>query len=88
METDIIKVSAQSNAHLAAGALANRIRELGEAEMQVIGAGALNQGIKSIIIARGYLGPEGIDITCEPSFIEVTINGESRTAIRLIIRKK
>ncbi len=88
METEVIKVSAQSNAHMVAGALAGRMRESGMAEMQVIGAGALNQGIKAIIIARGYLATEGIELTCEPSFAEVTINGAERTAIRLIVLKK
>ncbi len=87
-EADVIKVSAHSSVNAVAGAIANVIRETGKAELQVIGAGALNQGIKAIIIARGYVAPSGIDLICMPAFTDVSINGEERTAIRLVIESK
>lgn len=88
MDYPVIKVSANSNVNAVAGAIANMIRESGKAEVQVVGAGALNQGMKALIIARGYVAPSGIDLICIPAFSEVTINGEQRTAIRLMIESK
>lgn len=88
MEAEIIKVSAHSSVNAVAGAIANTIREKGKAEVQVVGAGALNQGMKALIIARGYVAPSGIDLICVPAFIEILINGEPRTAIRLMIEAK
>jgi len=85
---EILKVSAKSNPNSVAGALAGVLRERGGAEIQAIGAGALNQGMKAIIIARGYVAPSGIDLICVPAFAEITINGEQRTAIRLMIESK
>ena len=64
------------------------IREQGEVEVQAVGAGAANQAIKSVAIARGYLAPIGIDLICTPSFASVEINGEARTAIRLIVEPR
>ena len=86
MET--LKVSSKSNPNSVAGALANVFREKGSVEIQAIGAGALNQAIKAIAIARGYLAPVGINLVCYPAFANVTIDGEVRTAIRLICEKK
>lgn len=88
MEIDIIKVSAHSSVNAVAGAIANVIREKGQAEIQVVGAGALNQGIKAVIIARGYVAPAGMDLVCTPAFTEIAINGDKRTAIRLIVESK
>ena len=88
MDYPVIKVSANSSVNAVAGAIANVIREHGKAEVQVVGAGALNQGMKALIIARGYVAPSGIDLICIPAFSEVTINGEQRTAIRLMIESK
>lgn len=88
METQVIKVSAHSSVNAVAGAVANVIREQGKAEVQVVGAGALNQGMKAIIIARGYVAPSGIDLICVPAFTEIMINGEQRTAIRLMLESK
>ena len=88
MDYPVIKVSANSNVNAVAGAIANVIRESGKAEVQVVGAGALNQGIKAVIIARGYVAPSGIDLICIPAFAEIAINGEQRTAIRLMIESK
>lgn len=85
---DVIKVSAHSSVNAVAGAIANVIRETGKAEVQVVGAGALNQGIKAVIIARGYVAPSGIELVCIPAFTEIVINGASRTAIRLMIESK
>lgn len=85
---EVLKVASQSNPNSVAGALANTIREKGGAELQAIGAGALNQAIKAIIIARGYVAPSGIDLACVPAFTDIEINGEERTAIKLIVQPK
>ncbi|MFP4250649.1 MAG: stage V sporulation protein S [Armatimonadota bacterium] len=83
---DILRVSSSSDPNKVAGALAGTIREHREAEMQTVGAGALNQAVKAIAISRGFLAPSGIDLVCWPSFIDIEINGNERTAIRLSIR--
>lgn len=83
---EIVKVSSKSAPHAVAGAIANIVRENSTAEVQSVGAGATNQAIKSIAIARGYLAPSGIDIVCVPGFANVLVAGESRTAIRLIVK--
>lgn len=85
---DALKVSSKSNPNSVAGALAGVIRENGSAEIQAIGAGALNQSIKAIAIARGFLAPSGTDLVCIPSFADVEINGEERTAIKLLIEPR
>ncbi len=82
---DIIKVSAESRTSAVAGAIAGVIRERGRAEVQAIGAGAVNQAIKAVAIARTYLTLDGIEIACLPEFVEVDIAGQERTAIRLVI---
>ena len=83
-----LKVGSQSDPNKVAGALAGTIREQGKAEMQTIGAGALNQAIKSIAIARGFLAPSGIDLVCFPAIVDVDIDGSERTAIRLFIEPR
>ena len=85
---DALKVSSKSNPNSVAGALAGVIRESGVAEIQAIGAGALNQSIKAIAIARGFLAPSGTELVCIPSFADVEINGEERTAIKLLIEPR
>ncbi|MCI8350459.1 MAG: stage V sporulation protein S [Oscillospiraceae bacterium] len=85
---EILKISAKSAPNAVAGAIAGVIREQGEVEVQAVGAGAANQAIKSVAIARGYLAPIGIDLICTPSFASVEINGEARTAIRLIVEPR
>ncbi len=85
---EVLKVSAKSNPNSVAGALSGVIKEYGKAEIQAIGAGAINQAIKAVAIARGFVAPLGIDIICIPAFIEVLIDGEERTAIRLIIEPR
>ena len=86
MET--LKVSSKSNPNSVAGALANVMREKGSVEIQAIGAGALNQAIKSIAIARGFVAPTGKNLFCIPAFTDITIDGEERTAIKLIVEAK
>ncbi len=79
----VIKVAANSRSTSVAGAIAGIIREQGQAHVQAIGAGAVNQAIKAIAIARGYLELDGLYIVCIPSFSEVVIDGKERTAVRL-----
>ena len=86
MET--LKVGTKSNPNSVAGALANVFREKDSVEIQAIGAGALNQAIKAIAIARGFVAPSGVDLVCIPAFAEVQIEGEDRTGIKLIIESR
>ena len=83
-----LKVSSTSEPKAAAGALANTIREQGWAEIQVIGPKAVNQAVKAIAIARGYIAPSGIDLVAVPSFTDVIINGEEKTAIRIVVKPR
>ena len=80
-DTEVLKVSAHSRPSAVAGAIAAVIRNQGRADVQAIGAGATNQAIKAVAIARSYLSEEGVDIVCTPSFIDVSIDDEERTAI-------
>ncbi len=84
----VLKVSAKSNPNSVAGALAGVIREQGSAEIQAIGAGALNQAAKAVAIARGFVAPQGIDLICIPAFTDILIEGEERTAIKLIVEPR
>jgi stage V sporulation protein S len=84
----ILKVSARSNPNSVAGALAGVLRERGCAEMQAIGAGALNQAVKAVAIARGFVAPSGVDLICIPAFTDIIIDGEERTAIKLIVEPR
>ncbi len=85
---ELIKVAADSRSTAVAGAIAGVIREKGRVDVQAIGAGAVNQAIKAVVIARGYLELDGIDIVCVPSFTEVEIDGQERTAVRLTIETR
>ena len=82
---NVIKVSANSRTAAVAGAIAGVMREHRYAEVQSIGAGAVNQAVKAIILAKGYLVNDGIDIICIPEFVDVEIDGKVRTAIKLIV---
>lgn len=82
---ELLRVASKSKPNSVAGAIAGVLRENGAVKIQVIGAGALNQAIKAIAIARGYVAPSGINLVCIPSFKDVVINGEERTAILLTI---
>lgn len=83
---EVLKVSSKSKPNSVAGALANAFREKNVVEIQAIGAGALNQAIKAVAIARGYVAPTGKDIYCIPAFSDIQIDGEERTAIKLIVK--
>ena len=85
---DVLKISTKSNPNSVAGAIAGLIKEKGKAEMQAIGAGALNQAIKAIAIARGFVAPSGVDLICIPAFTEVKIEEEDRTGIRLVVEPR
>jgi stage V sporulation protein S len=84
----IIKVSSGSRTSAVAGAIAGVVREHQKAEAQAIGAGAVNQAVKAVAIARGYLQEDGIDVICIPEFATVEIEGKERTAIRLVIEPR
>lgn len=86
--TEVLKVSAKSRPSAVAGAIAGVVRETGRAEVQAIGAGATNQAVKAVAIARDYLHETGIEAICLPAFIDVTIDDEDRTAIRLIVEPR
>ena len=85
---DIIKVSAGSRTSAVAGAIAGVVREHGRAEVQAIGAGAVNQAVKAVAIAQGYLQEDGINVVCIPTFASVDIDGKERTAIRLTVEPR
>ena len=85
---EILKVSARSRSTAVAGAIAGVIREKGRAEVQAIGAGAVNQAMKAIAIARSYLALDGIDIICIPAFTDVKIDDQERTAIKWIVEPR
>ena len=84
----ILKVSARSRSTAVAGAIAGVVRESGRAEAQAIGAGAVNQAVKAAAIARRYLALDGIDVICIPVFTEVEIEGQERTAMKLIVEPR
>lgn len=85
---DIIKVSSKSAPQKIAGAIANIFRESDSVEVQAVGAGALNQAIKGIIIARGFVAPSGKNLVCTPAFSDIVIDGDARTAIKLMVEDK
>lgn len=85
---EMLKVSSKSNPNSVAGAIANIFRERGNVEIQAVGAGALNQAIKAVAIARGFVAPTGKNLVCIPAFQDISIDGEERTAIKLIIESK
>ena len=85
---EVLKVSAKSNPNSVAAALAGVLREKGGAEIQAIGAGALNQAVKAVAIARGFIAPSGVDLICIPAFTDIHIEDEERTAIKLIIEPR
>ncbi len=85
---DVLKVSAKSSPNSVAGALAGVLREKGSAEIQAIGAGAINQAVKSVAIARGFVAPTGMDLICIPAFTDIIIDGEERTGIKFIVQQR
>ena len=85
---EVLKVSTKSSPNSVAGAVAAVIKEQNIVEIQAVGAGAINQAIKAIAIARGFIAPTGKDIICIPAFTDIIINGEERTAIKLIVQPR
>ena len=85
---DVLKVSAKSNPNSVAGALAGVLRERGGAEIQAIGAGAINQAVKAVAVARGFVAPSGVDLICIPAFTDIIIDEQPRTAIKLIVEPR
>ncbi|GAB4306297.1 MAG: hypothetical protein Kow0097_05710 [Candidatus Bipolaricaulota bacterium] len=85
---NVLKIASTSEASLAAGAVANTFREEGVAELQAIGPKAVNQAVKCIAIARGYMAPSGVDLYFVPSFVEVNVSDETRTGIRFTVRSR
>jgi stage V sporulation protein S len=84
----LLKVSSRSNPNAVAGAFAGVVREQGFVEVQVVGAGALNQAIKAVAIARSMLGVQEVDLVCIPAFAEIEIDGEPRTAMQLVVERR
>jgi stage V sporulation protein S len=85
---EVIRVAAQSRSTSVAGAIAGVVREHGRAEVQAIGAAAVNQAVKAAAIARSFLALDGLDMVCIPSFADVEIGGQQRTAIRLTVEPR
>ena len=85
---EVLKVSTKSNPNSVAGALAAIIKEKNIVEIQAVGAGAINQAVKAIAIARGFVAPSGRDIVCVPAFTDIEIDGEERTAIKLLVQPR
>ena len=86
MDAVILKVSSKSNPNLVAGALAGTIKETGKAELQAIGAGAINQAVKAVAITRNMLSDS--DLICIPSFVDLTIDDQIRTSIKLVVEPR
>ena len=85
---EVLKISSKSNPNSVAGAIAGLVKESNQARMQAIGAGALNQAVKAVAIARGFVAPSGVDLVCIPAFTDIVIEGEERTAIKLIVEAR
>ncbi len=85
---NFIKVAASSRSAATAGAIAGAVRRLGQANVRAIGAAAVNQAIKAVIIARRYLAEEGLDLVCIPSFVDLEVRGEKRTAVQLTVEQR
>ena len=85
---EVLKVSTKSNPNSVAGALAAIIKEKNIVEIQAVGAGAINQAVKAIAIPRGFVAPSGRDIVCVPAFTDIEIDGQERTAIKLIVQPR
>lgn len=83
---EILKIKNDSNPGSVAGAIAELMKTDRKVEIQAVGAGAVNQAVKSIIIARGYVAPNGLNLICIPAFVDIELDGETRTAIKFIIR--
>lgn len=87
-ESGCLKVSSKSSPASVAGAIAGMVKDGVGVEIQAVGAGAVNQAVKAIAISRGFLSPIGIEIACIPSFADIVIDGEYRTAIRFAVEPR
>lgn len=85
---DILKISSKSNPNSVAGAIAGVIKEKGKAELQAVGAGAINQAVKAVAIARGFVAPSGVELIMVPAFREIEIEGEARTGILFTVEPR
>ena len=85
---DIIKVRAVSRTAAVAGAIAGVVRDEKHAEVQAIGAGAVNQAVKAMVLAKNFLEQDGIDVAFVPEFVNVEIDGKVRTAIKFVVDPK
>lgn len=85
---EVLRIAAGSSPKSIAGALTAILKEEGFVELQAVGAGAVNQAVKAIAIARGYIAPNGINIVMIPAFVEIDIDGEERTAIKFIVEPR
>ncbi|MCI9063565.1 MAG: stage V sporulation protein S [Clostridia bacterium] len=86
MYNEVLKISTKSNPNAIAGAIAGQIKEKGKSELQAIGAGATNQAVKAIAIARGFVAPLGINLVCVPGFIEISAENEEVTGIKFVVK--
>lgn len=84
--TEILKVSSTSRCSSLAGAIANTVRLQDRVELQAVGAGAVNQALKAIAIARGYLAPSGKNLICIPSFIDINLDEDTKTGLRIVVK--
>ena len=85
MDTITLKVATKSNPSTVAGAIANNIRDNKQVEIMVMGPNSVNQAVKALAIARGFMQKEGKDLNCKPEFKHLTIEGQERSAIKLVI---
>lgn len=85
---DMLKISAKSSPNSVAGAIAGLIKENGKAEMQAIGAGAINQAVKAVAIARGFVAPAGVELVCTPAFTDIRIDEEDKTGIKFLVEPR
>ncbi len=85
MSKIVLKVASSSNPSSVAGALVKNMQEGKDVELLAVGAGAINQAVKAVAIARGYVSPQGVDITIKPGFEDVEIEGKKKTAVKLIV---
>ena len=85
MSKIVLKVASSSNPSSVAGALVKNMQEGKDVELLAVGAGAINQAVKAVAIARGYVSPQGVDITVKPGFEDVEIGGNKKTAVKLVV---
>lgn len=85
---EVLKVSSTSQPKSVAGAIAAIVRSNEDVELQTIGAGAVNQAVKSVAIARGYVAPNGIELICVPAFSQLDVDGETKTSIKFCVERR